>query len=151
MSNTSTLSEINTINKVITAYIRCVLETNEQICEFVPNTHIADIFNDVLKYSILESKNEYLFHNVKHNPYDSIGSNNPDDYDLMEDGRFIKKETYSVGINNLLIPVYFDLERLTKFGTSEIYKTYQKLREKKDLVRNNILLGGIELKYLISN
>lgn len=134
------------IDKVIRTYIKYVLKTDEKISQFVPNIHIADIFKDVLIYSELESKNEDLFHNVKYDPYDSIGTSNPDDYDRLEDGRYVKKETYSVGINDVLIPEYFDLKRLKSDGLDEIYKTYQKLREKKDVVRNNILLGRIVLR-----
>jgi hypothetical protein len=122
------------------------LKSNESLCEYVPNTHIADIFKDVLIYSELESKNEYLFRNVKYDPYDSIGTNNPNDYDILDDGRYLKKETYSVGINHILIPDYFDLKKLNKDGISEINRTYQMLREKKDVVRNNIMLGRIVIR-----
>lgn len=139
-------SDFKTINKVVRTYIRYVLKTDEKINKFVPNSHIAEIFKDVLIYSELESKNEDTFHNVKHDAYDSIGTNNPDDYDRLEDGRYVKKETYSVGINHILIPEYFDLKRLKTDGVNEIHRTYQKLREKQDLVRNNIILGGIVLR-----
>jgi len=47
-----------------------------------------------------------------------------------------------VGINHLLSE-YFDLNRLKENPIDEIYNTYQKLREKRDPVRNNILLGRI--------
>lgn len=137
--------DFETIDKAIRTYIKYVLKINEKINDHVPNTHIAETFKNVLIYSELESKNDELFHNVKHHPYDSIGTNNPDDYDRLEDGRYVKKETYSVGINHLLIPEYFDLKRLKSDGVSEIHRTYQKLREKRDIVRNNILLGGIVL------
>ena len=138
--------DFETIDKVIRTYIKYVLKIDEKINEYVPNTHIAETFKDVLIYSELESKNEDTFHNVKHDPYDSIGTNNPDDYDRLEDGRYVKKETYSVGINYLLIPEYFDLKRLKVDGIDEINRTYQKLREKRDLVRNNIILGRIVLR-----
>lgn len=139
-------NDFETIDKVIRTYIKYVLKIDGKINEYVPNTHIAETFKDVLIYSELESKNDELFHNVKYDPYDSIGTNNPDDYDRLEDGRYVKKETYSVGINHLLIPEYFDLKRLKTEGISEIHKTYQKLREKRDDVRNNILLGRIVLQ-----
>lgn len=138
-------SDFETIDKVIRTYIKQVLKADEKINQFIPNTHIAETFKYVLIYSELESKNEDTFHNVKHDPYDSIGTNNPDDYDRLEDGRYVKKETYSVGINHLLIPEYFDLKRLKTDGIDEIHKTYQKLREKRDDVRNNIILGRIVL------
>jgi len=139
-------TSFETINKTIRTYIKYVLETDKKINEFVPNSHIAEIFKEVLIYSELESKNEWVFNNVKHSPYDSIGKNNPNDYDIMSDGRYLKKETYSVGINHLLIPEYFDLKRLKTDGISEIHDIYQKIREKKDSVRNNMILGRIVLR-----
>lgn len=139
-------TDFETIDKVIRTYIKQVLKADEKINQFIPNTHIAETFKDVLIYSELESKNEDTFHNVKHDPYDSIGTNNPDDYDRLEDGRYVKKETYRVGINHLLIPEYFDLKRLKTDGVSEIHRVYQKLREKQDDVRNNIMLGRIVLR-----
>ena len=78
--------DFETIDKVIRTYIKYVLKTDEKINEYVPNAHIAETFKDVLIYSELESKNEDTFHNVKHDPYDSIGTTNPDDYDRLEDG-----------------------------------------------------------------
>jgi hypothetical protein len=139
-------TDFETIDKVIRTYIKYVLKTDKKLNQFVSNTHIAETLKDVLIYSELESKNEDLFHNVKHDPYDSIGTNNPDDYDRLEDGRYVKKETYSVGINHLLIPEYFDLKRLKTDGVDEIHRTYEKLREKRDVVRNNIMLGRIVLR-----
>ena len=141
----------NKIDKVIRGYIKFVLSSDKKINEYVPNTHIAEVFKDVLIYSELENMNPDIFHNVKHDPYDSIGTNNPDDYDRLDDGRYVKKETYSVGINDILIPKYFDLGRLKINGINEIHKTYEKLREKKDEVRNNILLGRIVLPYEYTN
>jgi hypothetical protein len=139
-------NDFETIDKVIRTYIKYVLKTDKKIMEFIPNTHIAEIFKDVLIYSELESKNQYIYHSIKHDPYDSIGTNNPKDYDRLEDGRYVKKETYSVEINHILIPEYFDLKRLKTDGVDEIHRTYQKLREKKDVVRNNIILGRIVLR-----
>jgi hypothetical protein len=134
------------IQNTIKTYINYTLKSKQIIDQYVPNTHIADIFKNVLIYSELESNNPYVFNNVKHDPYDSIGNNNPDDYDISPDGKYIKKETYSVGINNILIPQYFDLNRLKNNPTQEIFNTYQKLREKKDIVRNNIILGKIVIR-----
>lgn len=141
----------NKIDKVIRGYIKFVLSSDKKINEYVPNTHIAEVFKDVLIYSELEDKNPDIFHNIKYNPYDSIGDNNPDDYDKLDDGRYVKKETYSVGINDILVTEYFDLGRLKLDGIDEIRKVYQKLREKKDKVRNNIILGRIVLPYEYTN
>jgi len=139
------MTSFETIDKVIRTYIKSVIKIDEQINKFVPNSHIAETYKLVLIYAEQESKNQDLFSNVKHHPYDSIGTNNPDNYDRLEDGRFLNKETYSVGINHLLIPDYFDLKRLKNDTVNELHSTYKKLREKKDIVRNNILLGRIEL------
>ena len=89
-----------------------------------------------------------VFHNVKENPYDKLGPNtDPTEYDRTEDGRYVKKQTYSVGINDLLLPEYFDLKRLKTDGVDEIHRTYQKLREKRDIIRNTMMLGRIVLPY----
>lgn len=133
------------IDKTIRSYMKVALKSKEQIIEFVPNYHIADNFKDVLIHSELENDNPVIFHNVKHDPYDSIGSNNLDDYDRLEDGRYVKKETYNVAINDILIPEYFDIKRLKQGGVDEVYRAYQKLREKKDEVRNKIILARIVL------
>lgn len=133
------------IDKTIRAYIKAALKSKAQIIEFVPNYHIAEVFKDVLIHSELENDNPDMFYNVKEDPYDSIGKNNPDDYDRLEDGRYVKKKTYSVGINDILIPEYFDMKRLKEDGLGEVYWVYQKLREKKDEVRNKIMLARIVL------
>lgn len=138
-------SDFDIIDKTIRAYMKAALKSKEQIIEFVPNYHIADSFKDVLIHSELENDNPDMFHKVKDDPYDSIGSNNPDDYDRLEDGSYVKKETYSVGINDTLIPEYFDMKRLKQDGVDEVYRAYQKLREKKDEVRNKIILARIVL------
>lgn len=135
------------IDKTIREYIKQTLKLATQIDKYVPNTHVAETFKDVLIYSELENENPKIFNNVKEDPYDSLGPNvDPNDYDITDDGRFIKKETYSVGINNLLLPEYFDLKRLKENPIDEINRTYQKLREKKDKVRNIIKLGKIVIR-----
>jgi hypothetical protein len=145
VKNFETFSNFNEINKTISGYIKFVLNLDNKINEFVPNTHIAEKFKNVLIYSELENNNQNVFDNVKHDPYDSIGLNNPDDYDRLKDGRYLKKETYSVGINNMLMSEYFDLKRLKLEGINEINIVYQKLRRNVDKVRNNIILGRIVL------
>jgi hypothetical protein len=132
------------IDKTIKEYIKKTLKSDTQIDKYIPNTHIAETFKDILIYSELENEYPEVYYNVKHDPYDTLGPNlNPNDYDILDDGRFQKKETYSVGINDILIPEYFDLKRLKQNPTEEIHRVYQKLREKKDKVRNTIKLGRI--------
>ncbi len=46
-----------------------------------------------------------------------------------------------------LLPEYFDLKRLKTDGVGEIHRTYQKLREKRDFMRNTMMLGRIVLPY----
>lgn len=140
------IGTFKTIDKTIREYIKQTLKLDKQINQYVPNTHIADVFKDVLIYSELENETPEVFHNVKEDPYDKLGPNvDPNDYDVMDDGRFVKKKTYSVGINDILIPEYFDLKRLKENPVEEIHRTYHKLREKKDEVRNIIILGRIVL------
>ena len=140
------IGTFKTIDKTIREYIKQTLKLDKQINQYVSNTHIADVFKDVLIYSELENENPEVYHNVKEDPYDKLGPNvDPNDYDVMDDGRFVKKETYSVGINDKLIPEYFDLKRLKENPVEEIHRTYQKLRGKKDGVRNMIILGRIVL------
>jgi len=142
---TTETKKFEIIDKTIRAYIQAVMKSKEQIIKFVPNYHIAEVFKNVLIHSELENDNPDMFYNVKEDPYDSIGKNNPDDYDRLEDGRYVKKKTYSVGINDILIPEYFDIKRLKENGVGEVYWVYQKLREKKDGVRNKIMLARIVL------
>ena len=104
------------IDKTIRAYIKVALKSKQEIIKFVPNYHIAEVFKNVLIHSEFENDNPDMFYNVKEDPYDSIGTNNPDDYDRLEDGRYLKKKTYSVGINDILIPEYFDMKRLKENG-----------------------------------
>lgn len=138
------MGTFKTIDKTIREYIKQTLKLDTQINQYVPNTHIADVFKDVLIYSELENEYPEVYHNVKYDPYDKLGPNvDPNDYDKLDDGRFQKKETYSVGINDILIPEYFDLRRLKENPMEEIHNTYQKLREKKDTLRNTIKLGRI--------
>lgn len=131
--------------KAIKEYIKYITRMDEQINQYVPNSHLAERFKDVLLYSELESKNEDILHNVKYEPYTSIGQNDPEDYVVLEDGRYLRKETYSVGINHILHE-YFDLKRLRENGADEIHTTYQKLRMKDDIVRNSIIIGKIILR-----
>jgi hypothetical protein len=138
------IDTFKTIDKTIREYIKQTLKADTKINEFVPNTHIADTFKDVLIYSELENEYPEIYHNVKESPYDKLGPNvNPNDYDVLDDGRFQKKETYSVGINDVLIPEYFDLKRLKENPIEEIHRTYQKIRNKYDTLRNKIKLGRI--------
>ena len=137
------------IDKTIREYIKYTLNSDIKIDGFVPNTHIAEVFRDVLVYSELEELYPFEFNNVKDNPYDSIGTNNPDDYDRLKDGRYVKKQTYSIGVNDILVPTYFCLDRLKQDKEKEIYRTYQMLRKKYDKVRNSNKLAAIVLKSIV--
>lgn len=137
----------NKINKTIRTYIKFVNSSNEQIDKYVRNNHLAEVFKGVLIHADLENTHTDVYHNVKHNVYDSIGSNNPDDYEITADGKYLLKKTYSVGINHLLLGNYFDLKRLDADGVEEIKKCYQKLRRKEDEVRNLIVLARIVLPH----
>jgi len=136
------------INKTIKKYIEFTLGTYTKLDKYVPNNHIANTFKNVLAYSELENKNQEAFHNIKWEPYDSIGTNDPENYDRLEDGRYLFKVSYSVGINDILTPEYFDLARLESDGRSEVVALYQKLKRKQDKVRNTIILGKILIRNI---
>lgn len=141
--------EFKKIDKTIRAYIKYVLNSDIKINQFVPNTHIAETFRNVLIYSELEDLFPFEFNNIKHDPYDSIGDNNPDDYDILDDGRYQLKKTYSIGVNDILVPKYFCLKRLKQDGEKEVHKTYQTLSDKYDRVRNSNKLASIVLEKLV--
>ena len=139
-------NQFKKIEKIIKQYIRYTLKCDQQINRYIPNSHIAEKFKTVLISAELENENAGVFNSVRHDPVDSInGDYNPDDYELLPDGKFLLKQTYSVAINYILIPKYFDLKRLQTDGINEISRTYKMLTTKDDLVRNNIILSRIVL------
>lgn len=139
-------NQFKNIEKVIKEYIKFTLKCEQQINIYIPNSHIAEKFKTVLINAELENENAGVFNSVNHDPVDTIiGDYNPDDYEFLPDGKFLLKQTYSVSINHILIPKYFDLKRLQSDGINEISRTYKMITTKDDLVRNNIILSRIVL------
>ena len=66
--------------------------------------------------------------------------------DRQTDGSIIDVYNNSIDIHYCgeedldYIDDYFNLERLKSNGVEEIHNTYQKLRDKKDIIRNNLML-----------
>jgi len=106
---------------LIVSYIKNTMKAKEQIDEYVPNYHIAQNFRDVLIH--LELENMY-----------------PNEFKSVEGLEIL---------NNLNKDNYFSEELLKNNGTDEIYRVYQKLREKRDIIRNIMILAGIELQDVV--
>lgn len=135
------MTDFNRANRIIRKYIKVAIEL-PQVNEYVPNSHIAEVFKDILVYVELESRFPSAYHNVKHDPLTSLGpSSDPGLYDKTPEG-YVLRETYSVGAIHL-IDKYFDLKRLKDNPASEIHEVYQRLRDKKDELRNTVKLGRI--------
>lgn len=133
--------EFKRANNIIRKYIKTTLDL-PQIKQFIPNSHIAEVFKDVLIYIELESRFPESYHFIKHNPLTTLHSTtDPSLYDKTDEG-YVLKETYSVGAIHL-IPEYFDTRRLKDNPAEEIHEVYQRLRDKKDELRNLIKLGRI--------
>jgi len=131
----------NKANKIIRQYIKTTLEL-PQLNEYVPNSHIAEVFKDILVYVELESRFPSIYHFVKHDPLTSLGPNSdPSLYDKTPSG-YVLRETYSVGALHL-IGEYFDPSRLKDNPAEEIHGVYQRLRIKDDELRNILKLGRI--------
>ncbi len=106
---------------LIVSYIKNTMKAKEQIDEWVSNSHIAKVFKDVLVHLELEHMYSDEFKSVK----------------VLEI------------LNNLNKDNYFSKELLKKNDTDEIYRVYEKLREKRDVIRNIMILAGIELRDVI--
>ena len=131
--------EFKTVYNTIRKYISFCLKSEEQINEYVPNTHIAEVFKDVLIQCELESMYPEKYHKIPNSIFggaDFVLDKNKDQYE-EKDGKFYKKGTFSVSFIDK-ISDYFNNKRLKEGGTEEVHKTYQKLREKDDYIRNNL-------------
>jgi len=105
--------DFNNVFNTIKTYIDFTLKTEEQINEYVPNTHIAEVFKEVLQACEKENMYPEIYHNA-------IGNIRISFLDILDD--------------------YLNLDILNKDGLNEIHRTYQKLREKYDTIRNNLKL-----------
>lgn len=139
----------NKIYKTILAYIEVTLNADVQINEYVPNYHIADTFKNVLIFIELENMYPDIYHYIKYDQVDNIG-NSTNDYIKLDNGKFQRTDTYSIGVIDLLNQ-YFNIDKLKEIGNEEIHNVYQKLRNKYDRVRNNMKLNHIIFDYKYAN
>ena len=126
---------------LIVKYITETLNEEVKINDYVPNSHIAMVFRDVLRYLELEHKYPSEFH-IKHVV-------NGEEY-TKENGlrkiTTIKKSNYHILSH---ISDYFNEELLNDNGYEEIHRVYQKLRGRDDYLRNILKLLSLELRDVI--
>lgn len=128
--------DFNSIFNIIKSYIDFTLNSDIQINEYIPNTHIAETFKEVLQACEKENMYPEIYHNITVGGYDSVVDKSKFDYIK---GKYYNKEKMKISFIDY-IDEYFNLERLNNDGVSEINRTYQKLRETKDIIRNNLML-----------
>ena len=128
----------NTIIK----YIRTCLKTEDSINNYVPNTHIASVFREVLVYLELEHMYPYEFHNDY--TYVSQETVNGKEVEVER----VQKIDYYI-LKNLVEGEYFNSRLLKENSSEEIHRVYQVLRETKDYIRNVMKLANITLSDTI--
>jgi hypothetical protein len=111
----------------------------------VPNTHIAATFKEVLQACEKENMYPNIYHNIRKHSVDYVSPEKQHLYDYI-DGYYFPKETYRISFLDY-IDDYFNLKRLKTDGVNEIHRTYQKLREKDDIIRNNLKLIDTRIPY----
>ena len=144
--------EYNKIYNRIIKYISFTLSSKEQINKYVPNTHIAEVFRDVLIHCELECMYPSVYHNHKSSDgYNSVKPGTESQYDF-KNGLYYKKETERYSFMDIVFD-YFDPKRLKQNGEEEIESVYQRLREKKDPLRNLMKLVNIIIprKYCVEH
>jgi len=133
--NENKSNNYKTYYNLIVKYIRTTLKSKKQINEYVPNTHIAEIFREVLIYLELENMYPIIFH---------------DEY-IQKGGtiyhEIIKKSNYHVLSH---IDEYFNSKLLKENGIKEIHKVYQKLRIKDNYLRILMKLVNLHLNEYIN-
>ena len=130
--------------KLITLYIKETLKSEKHINEYVPNSHIAESFRDVLKYLELENMYPNEFH-VEH----QITGEQFTKEKGTEFTTTTVKSDYHI-LKYLESDEYFNMELLKQNGETEIHRVYQKLRNKHDKVRNNIKIASFKLPNYIT-
>ena len=129
-------SDFNNIFNTIKNYIDFTLKSEIQINKYVQNTHIAKVFLEVLQACEKESMYPEIYHNITTGGYDSVVDKSNFDY---INGKYYNKEKMRISFIDY-IDDYFNLERLKNNGVGEINKTYDKLNNYKDIIRNNLIL-----------
>ena len=116
------------VYKLIRLYIKDTLNSKVQINEYVPNTHIAEVFREVLRACELEAIYPNEFHNIN-NDYgaDKVADERLHLY-YKKDNLFFKKEPQIIKLKFIdIIDDYFNAKRLKENGIDEIHKTYQRV------------------------
>jgi hypothetical protein len=148
--NENKVSSYQDMYKLIILYIKETLKSDKKINEYVPNTHIAEIFKDVLIYLELEN----MYPNEFHNEHTYIG-----EIWTKENGTektsHIEKSNFHI-LKWLETDNYFNKILLKNNKEYEIERVYQKLREKTDIIRNmmkiiDISLGDIVMPHKSKN
>lgn len=144
------VSSYEEMYKLITLYIKETLKSDKQINEYVPNSHIAESFRDVLIYLELEN----MYPNEFHVEHQTTG----EQWTKEKGTEYITntvKSDYHI-LKHLEGDEYFNKELLKQNGISEIHRVYQKLRDKHDEVRNtmkivNLHLSNYIMKHIVKN
>jgi len=142
------VSTYNEMFNLIVEYIKKTLNSEKKINEYVPNTHIAEHFKDVLIYLELEN----MYPNEFHIEHQTTG----EQWTKEKGTEYITntvKSDYHI-LKWLETGEYFNKELLKQNGEDEIHRVYQKLRDKYDEVRNtmkivNIRLDSYIMKHLV--
>ena len=137
------VSTYNEMFNLIVEYIKKTLNSEKKINEYVPNTHIAEHFKDVLIYLELEN----IYPNEFHIEHQTTG----EQWTKEKGTEYITntvKSDYHI-LKWLETGEYFNKELLKQNGEDEIHRVYQKLRNKYDEVRNTMKIVNIHLDSYI--
>jgi len=137
------VSSYNDMFNLIIEYIKKTLNSEKKINDYVPNTHIAEYFRDVLIYLELEN----MYPNEFHIEHQTTG----EQWTKEKGTEYITntvKSDYHI-LKWLETGEYFNKELLKQNGEDEIHRVYQKLRDKYDEVRNTMKIVNIHLDSYI--
>lgn len=140
---TENYGDFKKIFNTIKSYIDFTLDYEKQINNYIENIHIASTFKEVLKACEKESLYPEIYHNITVGGFDSVSDKSKF---VRFNGKYYYKEKMKISFIDI-IDDYFNLERLNIDGVSEIIRTYNKLREKKDIIRNNLILIDTRIPY----
>jgi hypothetical protein len=137
------VSSYNDMFNLIIEYIKKTLKSKKKINDYVPNTHIAEYFREVLIYLELEN----MYPNEFHIEHQTTG----EQWTKEKGTEYITntvKSDYHI-LKWLETGEYFNKELLKQNGEDEIHRVYQKLRDKYDEVRNTMKIVNIHLDSYI--
>ena len=131
------------MSKLILEYIKQTLNSKKQINQFVPNSHIAESFRDVLIYLELENMYPDEFHKEHKVTSEQWTKEKGTEYTT-----YTAKSDYHI-LQWLETDDYFNREKLSENPEDEIHRVYQKLRDKNDFVRNTMKIVNLHLEYCV--